>query len=114
MDAEPMSPEDQAIKRFVQRGDGNEEKSRGPSTAERLVRLALELFEIGRTTTDEPFAIPKRGPRIAMMFRGSRDALRATLAREFRKREKKTPNAASLADALTTLQGEALDADPVE
>jgi hypothetical protein len=114
MDAEAMSPEDQAIKRFVKSGNGNEEKTRGPATAERLVRLALELFEIGRTTTDEPFAIPKRGPRIAMMFRGSRDALRATLAREFRKREEKTPNAASLTDALTTLQGEALDADPVD
>ena len=47
------------------------------------------------------------------MFRGSRDALRATLARQFRQRENKTPNAGALGDALTALQGEALDADPV-
>jgi hypothetical protein len=98
----------------MRRGDEDEEEAHKPPAAERLVRLALELFEIGRTTIDEPFALPKRGPRIAMMFRGSRDALRATLAREFRQRENITPNAASLADALTTLQGEALDADPVE
>jgi hypothetical protein len=95
-------------------GNGEEENEHKPSAAERLVRLALELFEIGRTTIDEPFAIPKRGPRIAMMFRGSRDALRATLAREFRRRENTTPGAGSLADALTALQGEALDAPPVE
>ena len=45
------------------RSTGDEEKEQGPSAAERLVRLALELFDIGRTTTDEPFAIPKCGPQ---------------------------------------------------
>lgn len=84
------------------------------SQAERLVRLALELFEIGRTEADEAFAIRKNGPRIALMFRGSRDALRATLAREYRLRHQATPSAAALVDALSVLQGEALESEPRE
>jgi hypothetical protein len=90
------------------RGEGNKRQSQ----AERLVKLALELFEIARSDLDEPFALRKQGPQIALMFRGSRDALRATLAREFRRATGTTPRASALADALTTLQGEALDADP--
>ena len=82
------------------------------SQAERLVRLALERFQIGRTDSDEPFAIVKGGPRIAIMFRGSRDALRATLARDYRQQEGITPHTAALADALTALQGEAQEKIP--
>jgi len=82
------------------------------SRSERLVRLALERFEIRRTNLDEPFAIAKNGPRIALMFRGSRDALRASLARLYRQQEGTTPNSAALADALTALEGEALEASP--
>jgi phage/plasmid primase-like uncharacterized protein len=82
------------------------------SRAERLVRLALDLFEIARSELDEPFALKKDGPQIALMFRGSRDALRSTLAREFRRRTGTTPNASALSDALTALQGEALEAEP--
>lgn len=84
------------------------------SQAERLVRLALELFEIGRTEADEAFAIRKNGPCIALMFRGSKDALRATLAREYRLRYEATPSATALTDALTTLQGEARESKPRE
>jgi phage/plasmid primase-like uncharacterized protein len=90
--------------------DLNENKAE--RQAERLVRLALELFEINRSDLDEPFALKRHGPQIALMFRGSRDALRATLAREFRRRTGSTPNAAALADALTALQGEALESEP--
>jgi hypothetical protein len=87
-------------------------KAQRPSAAESLVRLALDRYGLGQTETGEPFAVERDGPNIALMFRGSRDALRSTLAREFRRRYGKTPNAAALADAMTVLQGEALDADP--
>ena len=53
----------------------------------------------------------REGPAIALMFRG-RDALRSKLAKSYRQRFGKTPTASALADALTTLEGEALDADP--
>jgi hypothetical protein len=46
------------------------------------------------------------------MFRGSRDALWASLSRLSRQTYRKTPNASALADALTNLQGVALDALP--
>ena len=80
------------------------------SRAEQLVRLALELYRIGQTDAGKPFAVPEDGPNVAMMFRGNGDALRATLAREYRRRHGKTPNASALSDALTALQGEALEA----
>lgn len=84
---------------------------RRPSQAESIVRLAHELFRIGRSDSDEPFAVRRDGPNIAITFRGSRDALRATLAREYRARYRATPTAATLADALTALSGDALDCD---
>jgi phage/plasmid primase-like uncharacterized protein len=82
------------------------------SQAGQLVQLALQLFEIARSDLDEAFALRRDGSRVALMFRGSRDALRATLAREFRRRTGITPRGAALADALTALQGEALEAPP--
>jgi hypothetical protein len=76
-----------------------------PSQADALVALALDLFELGRSETDEPFAIRKNGANVAIMFRGSRDALRGELSREFRSRFGKVPGASALADALVALQG---------
>jgi len=92
-------------------GDSDGEE-RGPSQSELLVRLALEHYRIGVDDHDEAFAVKKDGPNIALMFRGSRDALRASLSRLFRQTYRKTPNASALADALTNLQGVALDALP--
>lgn len=85
------------------------------SQAEALTQLANELYRVGRTVDDEAFAVPIAGPNVAMMFRGSRDALRATLAREYRARTGKTPGAGALADAMMALQGDALaaEAEPV-
>src|SRR5262249_27263155 len=85
------------------------------SIAEHLVRLALDLYRFGRTDKDEPFAVAKDGLNVAVMLKGSSDALRAKLARHYRKRTNRTPGASALADALNVLSGEALDAeaDPV-
>lgn len=83
-----------------------------PSQSEGIVRLALDIFRIGRTEQGEPFAVAIDGPNVARMFRGDGQGLRATLAKEYRKRFSSTPSAAALTDALTTLEGEALDAPP--
>ena len=80
--------------------------------AERLVRLALERYRLGRTDRDEAFAVPRDGPNIAMMLRGSKAALRSALAREYRRAFGETPNGGALGDALTILTGEANDAEP--
>ena len=82
------------------------------STADKLVELALQRYRIGRTETDEAFAVEIGGPSVAVMFKGSRDALRSALSRAYRLAHGKIPNSAALADALTALQGEAYAAEP--
>lgn len=83
-----------------------------PRQSELLVRLALERYRLGRDEAGEPFAVERDGPNVALMFRGSRDALRPALARGYRRRYGTTPNASALADALTVLQGEAQERSP--
>lgn len=85
---------------------------RRPSQSELLVRLALQDYRIGLATGDEAFAVKVGGPQIALMFRGSRDALRSALSREFRRQYGTTPSSSALADALTALQGEAYESVP--
>ncbi len=102
----------EGIAKSINRYPPAEEGDEKPSQAEGLVRLALERYRFGRTEADEPFAVERNGPNVALMFRGSRDALRASLAREFRRKTGRTPNASALADALNVLQGEALTAEP--
>jgi hypothetical protein len=80
--------------------------------ADRLVELALQCYRIGRTQTNDAFAVEIDGPNVALMFNGSRDALRSALARAYRRAYGRVPNNTALTDALTTLQGEALDAEP--
>ena len=89
-------------------GESEERKS----TADLLVELALARYRIGRTPADEPFAVEREGPNVALMFRGARDALRSALSRAFRDVHGRTPNSSALADALTTLQGDAYAAAP--
>jgi len=83
-----------------------------PTQAEAIVRLALERYRLGVTDTGEPFAVERKGPNIARVFRGGREALRAVLARDYRRTCRRTANASALADTLTTLEGEGLDATP--
>lgn len=77
------------------------------SAADLLVQLAEEVFRFGQTLEFEAFAVRLGGPNVALMFRGSREALRGALAREFKERTGGVPKAAALADALVALQGEA-------
>jgi hypothetical protein len=96
------------------KGDASVEQQRRPPQSQLLVRMATELYEVARTPTGEPFALARNGPRMAIMFRGGRDALRTILAREYRRRHGSTPSATALSDALTVLHGEALEAKPRE
>ena len=73
--------------------------------------MALEKFRFGRTQNGETFAVEKHGPNIALMLKGSGDALRARIAKAYRKLHGKPPSASALTDALNTLEGEALDAE---
>ena len=104
---EATARDDRVIAEFVAAGNNEKVKQ-----ADQLVTLALDLFEIRISDLSEPFAVRRDRPGIALMFKGARDALRSTLAKEFRQRHGKTPSATALADAMMALQGEALDADP--
>src|SRR5262249_1280482 len=82
-----------------------------PSVAEQLVRLAMSHYRFGRTDRDELFAVARDGRNLAIMLKGSSDALGARLARLYRQKTCRTPGASALADALNVLAGEALDAE---
>ncbi len=82
------------------------------SQADALVDLALERFRLGVTDTGDTFAVAHEGPKVAKLFRGGRDALRAALAKAYRETVGRTPTATALADALMTLEGMAMDCAP--
>jgi hypothetical protein len=90
----------------------NKADAEKPAQAEAIVRLALARYRLGQTDAGEPFAVERMGANLARVFRGGREAFRAALARDYRRAYGRTANASALADALTTLEGEGLDAVP--
>jgi len=78
--------------------------------SEQLVRLTMELCRLGQTPKREPFAVMNTGPNVAGMLRGSGGWLRDVLAREYRRRFGRVPNATAYSDAIAVLRGEALNA----
>ncbi len=91
-----------------------EPREKEPPQATALVRHASELYTFGCTPAGEPFGIPKGGARIARPLRGGRDSLRTELARAYMKERGQAPSASALADALLTLEGQALAGDECE
>lgn len=83
-----------------------------PKQSELIVRLALEQYRIGLSDGDEPFAVPNAGPNVALMFRGSRDSIKAKLAKAYRDRYRSVPSGTAISEALMVLQGDALDQAP--
>jgi hypothetical protein len=78
------------------------------STADRLVDLAMAGFRLSVSTAGEPFAVTHNGPNIALMLRGD-SSLRSRLAADYHRRFGKVPASSALADALTVIEGMALD-----
>ena len=77
------------------------------SVATALVDLAAELYEFGVSTSGEPFAIPRGGPRVAAMLRGGKLSLRPLLAKAYFERTGRAAGAQGIADALLILEGRA-------
>src|ERR1017187_6037786 len=84
-----------------------------PPVSAQLVALALDLYDLGMASDGEPFALPKSGPQVARLFRGSGHSLRAALSAEYHDRQSKAPGNGALADALTVLEGLAQRKEPV-
>ncbi len=85
----------------------------GPSQATILVEMAEQIYTLHRSATDEPYALPVEGPRIARMLRGRGGSLRSELAATYSKDNGATPSSSALADAMMVIQGRALAA-PIE
>lgn len=96
--------------------DATETAKRGDtgkqSAASVLVNIALEKYELGVSEKDLPFGIPKTGPKIVKMLRGTKGSLRAELAKEYFNKTGKAAPQQALADALMVLEGMAQDLEP--
>ncbi|HXH58906.1 hypothetical protein [Iamia sp.] len=89
---------------------GNDEPAGKVTQSMALVALATERYRFAMTTSGEPFAVEHNGANLARMLRGGGDSLRAELARAHHQAHGKPPTASALADALLTLEGEAMTA----
>jgi hypothetical protein len=83
-------------------------EKRSPTQATQLVRLAEERFRVGRSPEGDLFAVPRIGPPIVRMLRGSGSSLRAALADAYAAERDAAPSATALANALLVLEGRAL------
>ncbi|HXH57703.1 hypothetical protein [Iamia sp.] len=91
-------------------GDEPDEPAGKVTQSMALVALATDRYRFAMTTSGEPFAVERNGANVARMLRGGGDSLRAELARAHHQAHGKPPTASALADALLTLEGEAMTA----
>jgi hypothetical protein len=91
----------------------NEASSEKKSISTLLVELALNRYVFGCTEDGQPFAV-KPGGHVVRMLRGGKTSLRAELSKAYYRLHRKTAPQQALANALLTLEGEALESDPRE
>jgi hypothetical protein len=84
----------------------------GAKTAHKLVVLALDRFELGRTPKGETFAVEKTGANVAIRLDGS--AMKSTLASLYFDEHASVAGSAALEDALGVLRGQAMKTEPRE
>lgn len=84
------------------------------SQATELVELGLELYDFGRSSSGDAFAVPRRGPFVARMLRGGSASLRAELASIYAERRGRVPSAGAAADAMLVFEGRAQREMPVD
>ena len=82
-----------------------------PSQATRLVNLARRSYRTVLGDDGKCYAVPLTGPQTALTLRGE-NGLRTRLARAYFDEAKSAAGASAIADALTVLEGQAVDTDP--
>src|SRR5258708_38657807 len=87
------------IARDARSESGQKGDSERKSASTELVEIACERHEFGLGDGGETFAVAKAGPRIALMLRGGRTALRGPPARAYFARTRRAPAHQGLADA---------------
>ena len=94
--------------------DSSGEDKSGPdrkSASTELAEIACARYEFGLGDGGETFAVPKDGPRVALMLRGGKTSLRGQLARDYYARTGRAAGQQALADALMVVDGIAQDQD---
>jgi hypothetical protein len=77
--------------------------------ADQIVELARSAYRFSRDTSDEVFAVAKKGPMIARYFLGEDQTdFKAALAHKFQATHRRTPTAGTLSDAMQVLVGDSL------
>lgn len=84
----------------------------GAKTADKLVALALDRFELGRTPKGETFAVEKTGANVAIRLDGSK--MKSTLASLYFDEYASVAGSAATEDALAVLRGQAMKCEPRE
>lgn len=84
------------------------------SAATILVEIAQSHYDFGVSTTGDTFALPKSGPKVVAMLRGSKTSLRGQLAREYFRKHRRAAPQQALADALLVIEGLAQESDEAE
>ncbi len=84
----------------------------GAKTADKIVSLALDRFELGRTPKGETFAVEKTGANVAIRLEGS--AMKSTLSSLYFEEHASVAGSASIEDALAVLRGQAMKTEPRE
>jgi hypothetical protein len=82
--------------------------------AQLLVAMAEDAYRLIRSADGRSYAVPKMGPPIAVPLASrSGNSLRARLAASLHRQTGKVASASALSDAITVLEGEASELDPV-
>lgn len=75
-----------------------------------LVKHVRDRYTLGVSESGEPFAVPKKGPRVVRLLRGDRQSMRANLAREHQEAHGRPGSQNALVSALMALDGYAQQA----
>lgn len=89
-------------------------EGRGPSDADRLVRLALASYRPGRSTDGDLYGAPLDGTPVVRLLRGGRHSLRAELAARYWHEYDKAVGDSALSSALAVVEGIAQSSTPGE
>ena len=84
----------------------------GAKTADKLLTLALDRFELGRTPKGETFAVEKKGANVAIRLDGS--PMKSTLASLYFDEHASVAGSAAIEDALGVIRGHAMKTKPKE
>jgi len=96
----------------VEGADGK--KSKGPSQAQILMKMAEESYKLIRSDDGRTYAVPKLGPNIAVPLSSKAGSgVRAKLADSLWRRTGQVAASSSLSDCINVLESEAAELDPV-